>query len=129
MSLNTNLGLFALKKLNACDPELLSQREKRLLQAVAPGVISHLIYGSLLAATGWYTFYAWKNLGFGFVANKKTVAVLGGLIGTTYGSQVVLNYLRELTWSFSRSNLVENYKQKYGEKFLLDVLEPTFRLP
>jgi len=85
-----------------------------LLQPVAPGVITHLAYGGLMLATGWYAFYSWKTLGYSFVMNPKTVIGVGALVGANYAAQIVFNYGREFLWSFDRSKLVGKYKQKYG---------------
>jgi len=114
--------LFALKKLNAINPEFLQESEKRLLQPVAPGAITHLGYGGLLAGSAWYAFYAWRTVGLVNMLQPKTMIPLAVLLGSLVGFQVVSNYAREVQWTLPRSNLVDKYKQQYGEKFLLDVL-------
>ena len=128
--LDTNLGLFALKKLNAIDPTMLSESDKRLLQPVAPGAITYLLHGALLSTAGLYTYSAWRNIGFSFLIKRKTLIPFVALVGLAVNFQFVANYARELIpWAYARAALVNRSKQKYGEKFLLDVLEPTFRLP
>lgn len=128
--LTTNLGLFALKKLNAMNPDILTEREKKLLRPVSPGTISCLGQGFFLVSATFYSAYIWRILGLGGIARAPlSVIPVGGLIGAGMAFNFVANYMREWTWALPRSSLVKNYSDKYGPGFLLDVLDPKFRLP
>jgi hypothetical protein len=128
-NLTTDLGCYALKKLNAINPEILRVQDKRLLQPSGPGVITHLAHGLILASLPVYAFAVWKNHGLKAFARPLVSLPLAVLFGGSYVFQNVASYCRELTFSLPRSSMVSHYKDIYGEKFLLDVLEPTFRLP
>ena len=105
------------------------QKDKRLLNAAAPGVISNLIHSSFAIGTCGYAVYVWKNLGLLGFARPAVTLPLFGIVGTWMTTNYVTNYIRELQWTSSRSKMVSLYKDQWGEKFLLDVLEPSFRLP
>jgi hypothetical protein len=99
------LGLYALKKLNAIEPMYLSVREKRLLQPVAPGFISYLIYGTFFVGMGGYSTYVFKSLGYKGFVSKAMIPVAGLAVGykaVEYG----LNWGRELLFASDRSELV-----------------------
>jgi hypothetical protein len=121
------LGLYALKKLNAIEPMYLSVREKRLLQPVAPGFISYVIYGTFFGSMSVYTAYVFRSLGYKGLVSKAIIPVAGFAVGykvVEYG----LNWGREFLYAGERSELVEKYKNRLGKEYLLDVLEPGFRL-
>ena len=125
--LTTPIGLYALKKLNAIEPNLLTVREKRLLEPVVPGFLSYLIYGGFLAVMGGYTAVVFRSHGYQGLISKAMLPVIAlgvSMKGTEYG----LNYGREMLYSRQRNALVENYKKRLGENYLLDVLDPKFRL-
>ena len=72
--------MFALKKLNAIEPNYLTVKEKRLLQPVAPGFISYLIYGTFYATMGLYTAYLFRSMGYkGLVSKAILPAVILGV--------------------------------------------------
>lgn len=127
--LTTSLGLFALKKLNAMNPDILQESEKKLLNASAPGVISSLGHGAILFGATVYAGFVWKNLGLAGFARPVALIPLGGFAGAFVVFNWTANYLRELTLSGPRRKLISTYKDRYGASFLLDVLEPRFRLP
>jgi len=99
------------------------------LRPSAPGVITGLIHGGILLSLPIFAFTAWKNYGIKSFARPQVFIPLGVIVGTSFTFQTVANYCRELTFSLPRANLVTRFKDTYGEKFLLDVLEPSFRLP
>ena len=121
--------MFALKKLNAINPEILREQEKRLLLPSAPGVITSLIHGGLMCSAAVYTGYIWRSFGLKGFANPQAVIPLGAIIGSSIVFQWSANRLRELSLSGARKKLVTLYSDRYGSNFLLDVLEPSFRLP
>ena len=82
-----------------------------------------------MAGTVSYSAYVWRNLGFKGFTRPAVAVPLGALVGGWVGYNWVANNLRELTWSSSRHKMVAKYNDQLGSKFLLDVLEPTFRLP
>ncbi len=62
-------------------------------------------------------------------SRPQAIIRLGGVVVSYIAFQKVANYIRELNFSIPRKKLVNDYKEKYGEKFLIDVLDPNFRLP
>lgn len=128
-AITTPLGLFALKKLTAMNPDILSFKEKRLLKAAEPGVLTHLGYGALLLTFPFYVIPVYRNFGLKAFLRPQVGAPLVGLIAATIAFQPLANYCRESLWSVPRRKLVEKYKDRWGEEYLLDVLNPTFRLP
>ena len=92
-SLNNGLALFALKKLNAIDPDFLTVKEKRLLQAVAPGIISYILNFGFLASQGLYTIYIWRGFGLRGLFGFK-ILPLAGLLGAQYVTMRGVNYVR-----------------------------------
>lgn len=116
-----------MKKLNAIEPKYLNVHEKRLLQPVAPGFISYMIYGVFYASIGGYSAYVFRSFGYKGLVSKAMIpalALFAGYKAVDYG----LNIGRELLFSRQRSELVEKYKRKLGKEYLLDVLDPEFRL-
>lgn len=128
-NLTTELGLFALKKLDAMNPDILREREKRLLNPSAPGVLTHVVHATLSLATPIFAYSVWRNFGAKYFLRPQVFLPLGVLVGVNIGFQNVANYMRELTLTIPRGNLVSHYKNQYGESFLLDVLDPAYRLP
>lgn len=94
-----------------------------------PGVLTHLTYGLFLVSIPVYTFSVWKNFGFKAFLRPTVALPLGALVGANFVFQNVATYMRELTFEIPRTRMVNHYKDIYGEKFLIDVLEPKFRLP
>ena len=76
-----------------------------------------------------YTAYIWRSFGLKGFANPQAVIPLAGIAGSFLAVQWTANRLREFSLSGARSKLVSQYTDRYGSKFLLDVLEPSFRLP
>lgn len=94
--------MFALKKLNAIEPKYLNVKEKRLLQPVAPGFISYMIYGVFFASMGGYTTYVFKSFGYKGLVSKAMIPVVAlgvGYKAVEYG----LNWGRELLFAKQRS--------------------------
>lgn len=125
--LTTGLGLYALKKLNAINPHLLSVRESRLLEPVTPGPITYFITGAWYLATGVVGVHLWRTKGLKGFASLSVLPLLG-LIAAKHVTLHTVNYVREQTYSLDRKRLVTDYVEKYGEQFLLNVLHPAFRL-
>lgn len=112
------------------NPDILAEREKNLLKPVAPGITTNFWHGFLIASAGIYSAYVWRALGLkGIARNPLSVVPAGVFFGGAVAFDVLANYARELTWYFPRKNMVESYKARYGDGFLLDVLDPRFRLP
>lgn len=66
----------------------MSVKEKRLLEPVAPGFISYLIYGGFLAAIGGYTSIVFRSQGYQGLISKAMLPVIAlgvGMKGTEYG--------------------------------------------
>ena len=76
-----------------------------------------------------YAAYVWRKLGTRGFIRPAVVLPLGVLMGGWVGTNFVLNDVRELTFSPARTSMVSRYTDQWGSKFLLDVLEPSFRLP
>ena len=74
-----------------------------------------------------YGAYVWRGLGLRGFASKAVIPFVG-LIGFQKITLVGINWLREGLYSNKRANLVEDYKSKFGEEYLLKVLNPEFRL-
>jgi len=127
--LTTDIGLFALKKLNAMNPDALTEKHKRLLGSPAPGPISSLFHGGLMIAMGGYSYYVWAKLGVAGFASLRALLPLGALLGSWVGFNWVANELRELHFGPGRSAMVKHYANQYGPDYLLDILDPSFRLP
>lgn len=125
--LTTSLGLYALKKLEAINPTFLTVRESRLLQPVTPGPITYFINAGFYISAGLYGAYLWRTRG---IRGFGTLAVLpfAGLIAGRYITNEGLSYLRDFFYFNQRKAMVNSYAGKYGEDFLLDVLNPSFRL-
>lgn len=111
------------------NPEILRESDKRLLNPSGPGVITHLGHGLIIAAVPIYAFTIWKDFGLKVFLRPVLALPIGVLVGLSVVFQNVANYCRELTFELPRSRMVSHYKDIYGEKFLIDVLEPSFRLP
>lgn len=79
-TLNNSLTLFALKKLNAMDPNFLTHKEKRLLQAVSPGIISYTLNFGFLASQFGYVIYIWRGFGVRQLLGFKILPVFGLLL-------------------------------------------------
>ena len=110
------------------NPEILTEQDKRLLNPVAPGVITSLIHGAYLFGMTSYSAYVWRKLGVRGFFKPTAVLPLGVLLGGWTATNFVLNEAREMTFSSARSKMVQRYTDQWGSKYLLDVLEPSFRL-
>ena len=91
--LTTELGLFALKKANAINPNFLRVREARLLEQVNPGTITYMTNIFFMLSTGAYSMYVWRGLGFKGFASKAVVPLVG-LIGAWKATMIGYNTLR-----------------------------------
>ena len=99
------MGLYALKKINAINPNFLRVREARLLQQVNPGTITYMTNIFFLLSTGAYSMYVWRGLGFkGFMG--KAALPLIGIVGAWKGSMIGFNWLREEYYASDRKELV-----------------------
>lgn len=125
--LNTGLGLYALKKLNAINPRFLSVRESRLLEPVTPGPITYFITGAWYIVTGVVGVHLWRTKGLRGFASLSVLPLLG-LIAAKHVTLHTVNYIREQSYSLDRKRLVQDYTEKLGEQYLLNVLHPAFRL-
>lgn len=66
-------------------------------------------------------------MGFQGFATKALLPVFG--IGAAYkAAEYLVNSGRELQFSNQRKNLVEKYRRKFGQNYLLDILDPAFKL-
>ena len=93
-TLDTNLGLFALKKLTAMNPRLLTMSERRLLQPVAPGFLTYFSYATMLSIMSGYGVYIWRGYGYKAFVSKPVLPLIGLAVaykGTMYG----INFVRE----------------------------------
>ena len=111
------------------NPDILKSNEKYLLKSAEPGALTHILHGFTLLLVPAYFLPVYRNFGMKGFLRPKVTAPLFGLIGLNIVLQPIANRFRESLWSGSRERLVENYKEKWGEEYLLDVLNPTFRLP
>jgi len=112
--LTTPLGLFALKKLNAMNPDYLSEKDKRLLKPSAPGVITSVLHACLGFTVPVYAFSVWKNHGWVAFARPKILLPLIILMGANIGFQYTACGIRELWLSIPRSSMVNRYKGLHG---------------
>lgn len=74
-----------------------------------------------------YVAYVWRSLGWKGFASKAAIPLAALIVGhraTMYG----VNFIREGVFSFHRSQMVEKYTNQYGAEFLLNALNPSFRL-
>ena len=78
-------------------------------------------------ATGSYSYYLWRTRGLKGFASIAAIPI-AALVGTRLATNEGLSYVRDYLFYFQRKELVRNYTEKYGEKFLLNVLNPAFRL-
>jgi hypothetical protein len=116
-----------LRKLNAIDPTILKVKEARLLQPVNAGIISNLVGIGFMIPTSVYTVYLWRTRGFRGFGSIAVLPIVGLYIGRQLTNEV-MSYTRDYLYSIQRKELVENYKEKFGEKYLLSILDPSFRL-
>jgi hypothetical protein len=93
-NIDTNLGLFALKKLNVMNPDILKEKEKVLLKAVAPGAITHIVQGCYILSTSTFLYYTWNNFGFRGFARPQAIIGLGGVVVSYIAFQKAANYIR-----------------------------------
>lgn len=92
--ITTDLGLFALKKLDAMNPDFLKVKEKRLLSSVAPGVLTHLGYSGLIFANVAYISYVWQAHGLKKFLQPKVFLPLAAMTITLNVYNRGINYTR-----------------------------------
>ena len=73
------------------NPEILTQHDKRLLNASAPGVLTHLVHASFAVGVTGYTTYIWRKLGVLGFARPAVVVPLAGMVGSWVGVNWVAN--------------------------------------
>ena len=73
------------------NPEILTERDKRLLNTPAPGVISNLVHGAFLCSMTGYTAWVWKKLGTAGLFRPAVVVPFGGLVAGWVGANWVMN--------------------------------------
>ena len=107
--LTTELGLYALKKINTIDPRFMKANDTRLLQQVNPGPITYLVNAGFMLSASGYGFYVWRTLGVrGFAS--LAVLPLAVLVGARKVSLNGLNIAREKLYSAEREEMVNRYK-------------------
>jgi len=111
------------------NPDILTEHEKRLLQPAAPGILTNLIHGLLIFSAPAYAFSVWTNHGIKTLIRPTAFLPLAAIVGGDFVFQRVSSSARELLWGQSRADLVNSYKARWGEDYLLDSLNPVFRLP
>jgi hypothetical protein len=112
--LTTPLGLFALHKLNVMNPDILKEKEKRLLKPSAPGVITSVIHAFINLAMPLYVYSVWRNHGWAGFRQVRAVLPLAALVGINYGFQQTSSVIRELWMSGARRKMVNQYKDLNG---------------
>ena len=100
----------------------MTEKDKRLLNTPAPGVISSLVQGAFLCSISAYSAWTWRKLGTIGFAKPAVIVPLGGMVAGWIGTNWVMNELREWQFGPARSRMVSRYSDQWGEKFLLDVL-------
>lgn len=80
-------------------------------------------------ATSGFALSVWRREGSRGFVRPQVAVTCGALFGSIFTFQFVANYFREFTLAWPRRNMVNRYRDLYGEKYLLDVLDPNFRLP
>ena len=96
-TLNTNLGLYSLKKLNAMNPDILKESEKRLLQPSAPGVLTSLVHGAFIFGATGYTAYIYRYLGGRAFLRPNVLLPYGVIAAGMIVFQSFSSKIRELT--------------------------------
>lgn len=112
--LTTELGLFALKKINAIDPTFLRASEVRLFDQVNPGPITYLINGTFLLTAGAYIHYVLRGLGPKAFLSKPALPLLA-LVCVWKPTMLLLNYSRESLYGPQRRKLVNKYVESHGK--------------
>jgi hypothetical protein len=92
------------------NPDILKEKEKILLNPVAPGAITHIMQSIFILSTTAFTYYTWNNFGFKGFVRPQALVRFGGLLVSYIVFQKVANYAREATFSYPRSKLVKDYK-------------------
>ncbi|CAM6002618.1 unnamed protein product [Sphagnum balticum] len=112
-SIDTNLGLYALKKLNTINQDILTERE-----AIAEAQRTR---SDQPLALEWLDRPEWElhllhlEKFWGKKVPAASVAVIAlGLYGSLVAFEHGSNFLRELLWTGGRSRLVNKYKNLYG---------------
>jgi hypothetical protein len=78
-------------------------------------------------ATGSYGVYLWRTRGFKGFFSLAAIPFFG-LSLLRRGSMEVVSYIRENQYYIQRKNMVKDFTERYGESYLLKILNPAFRL-
>jgi hypothetical protein len=84
------------------NPNILTEKEKRLLEPVAPGIISSIAITLPLLINSFIAFNIWRKNGIRGIFTQKSLFTLGGLSVLTLITTHTVNYLRELQWYSAR---------------------------
>lgn len=120
------LALYSLKKLAALDHSM-PAADVRLLNPVKPGVLSWLVIMGMSGLIGAWGAYVFRTSGVrGFFG--KGGLVFAGLLAGLWLDCRIMDEMRELLVRNKRKQLAEAYRRKYGDAYLLSVLNPAFKL-
>jgi hypothetical protein len=124
--LTPKLALYSIKKLSILD-HTIPAKDIRLINPVKPGVISWLsIMGMTFIGATWGAFIIRTSGVRGFYG--KGGLVLLGIVAVSVTMTRIIDEAREMTVYWQRKKLAQQYRDKYGDKYLLKVLDPSFQL-
>lgn len=117
-------SVFALKKIKEFNHHFFNDQEQRILNPLAPGLISYAVQYSGIGVTGLFGYWMIRT----WSMNVKTFAVLGGLLAMDAALMRAPNSFNEMIQNLRRKNLARKYIDVYGEQFLNELINPKYDL-
>lgn len=120
------LALYSIKKLSVLDHHM-PAKDSRLINPVKPGVVSWLALAGMTTVNAVWLSYVFRTAGLrGFIGKGGIISA--GLLASEVVGIRVIDELREMAVASRRKQLADSYRKKYGDAYLLSVLNPTFSL-
>jgi len=116
--------VFALKKIKEFNHNFFNDHELRILNPLAPGLISYALMWSCIGASALFGTWAWRT----WSMNPKVYAIFGGMIVTNYMIIRMPNYVNEMIQNFRRREMAKKYVSLYGEDFFHQLINPKYEI-
>ena len=107
---------------------MILEQDKQVLKPVQPGAISWGLLWGFIGVRAGYAAWTFSVGGFKSLLGPRFLLTQVGLFALQKLTMFGVDNLRELAGSKYKEQVARKYRALFGDKFLLDVLNPEFNL-